>query len=56
MQVIHFGVALLAGTAAAQEIYIIANGTSARPQCTHSIASPSYYFQPFSFTLNETVR
>lgn len=50
-----FLVALALG-AGAQELYITANGTSARPQCTAKVNSPSYFFQSFSYTLNETVR
>lgn len=48
--------AALALGAGAQELYITANGTSARPHCTAKVNSPSYFFQPFSYTLNETVR
>ena len=45
-----------AAAAQAQELYMTRNGTSARPQCTDPASSPSYHFQPFSYTLNETVR
>jgi hypothetical protein len=47
----------IAAVAQAQEVYITTTGYTARPQCTlPPAASPKYYFQPFSFTLNETVR
>lgn len=49
-------VAALAVAAEAQEVYITKTGTSARPQCTGTLASPSFHFQPFSYTLKETVR
>ncbi|CAG7924807.1 unnamed protein product [Penicillium olsonii] len=43
--------------AEAQELYLTTTGYSARPQCTESSAlTPHYRFQPFSYTLNETVR
>lgn len=42
--------------AGAQEIFLTTTGNSARPQYTQAAATPSYYFQPFSYTLNETVR
>ncbi|KAJ5118228.1 Alpha/Beta hydrolase protein [Penicillium atrosanguineum] len=42
--------------AGAQEAFLTTTGNSARPQCTKAAASPSYYFQPFSYTLNATVR
>lgn len=50
------GIAGLAVAAEAQEIFHTTKGPSARSQCAHATNSPSYYFQPFSFTLNETVR
>ncbi|OKP05890.1 Beta-glucosidase 34 [Penicillium subrubescens] len=40
----------------AQEIYLTTTGYTTRPQCTKSTASPSYHFQPFSYSLKETVR
>ncbi|KAJ5771421.1 uncharacterized protein N7511_003472, partial [Penicillium nucicola] len=41
----------------AQELYQTTTGPVARPQCTkHSDPTPKYHFQPFSYTLNETVR
>ncbi|KAI0515464.1 glycoside hydrolase [Xylaria bambusicola] len=36
----------------AQQVFITTTGHT----CTPSAVSPSYYFQPFSFTLNDTVR
>jgi len=50
------GIAGLVAAVEAQEIFHTTKGHSARSQCTQATASPSYYFQPFSFTLNETVR
>ncbi|KAI0412171.1 glycoside hydrolase [Xylaria grammica] len=49
-------ISLVAAIARAQQLFITTTGHSERPQCTESPASPSYYFQPFSFTLNDTVR
>ncbi|OJJ31947.1 hypothetical protein ASPWEDRAFT_161048 [Aspergillus wentii DTO 134E9] len=43
----------LAASTAAQEIYITTTGYTT--QCSQT-ASPSYRFQPFSYTLNDTVR
>lgn len=42
--------------AEAQETYITTTGYTARPQCTSLVAPPSYYFQPFAYTLQDTVR
>ncbi|KAI1736968.1 glycoside hydrolase [Xylaria scruposa] len=42
--------------AQAQQTFITTTGYTDRPQCTLSATLPSYRFQPFSFTLNETVR
>jgi hypothetical protein len=39
----------------AQELYLTTTGYAARPQCTKQ-STPKYHFQPFSYTLNETVR
>ncbi|KAJ6091194.1 hypothetical protein N7467_003163 [Penicillium canescens] len=39
----------------AQELYLTTTGYAARPQCTKQ-STPNYHFQPFSYTLNETVR
>ncbi|KAJ5301270.1 hypothetical protein PENANT_c023G02248 [Penicillium antarcticum] len=39
----------------AQELYLTTTGYAARPQCTKQ-SNPKYHFQPFSYTLNETVR
>lgn len=57
---------LLAGLAAvaqAQQIYLTTTGYTARPECTAAAAAapaskptPSYRFEEFSFTQNETVR
>ncbi|KAL5356326.1 glycoside hydrolase superfamily [Aspergillus floccosus] len=47
---------LLAACAQAQQLYITTTGYDERPQCTQLAASPEYYFQPFSYTMNETVR
>ncbi|KAJ5110539.1 CAZyme family GH1 [Penicillium argentinense] len=49
-------IAALLAAAEGQEVFITTKGPAARPQCTHAATSPSYYFQPFSYTLNETVR
>ncbi|KAJ5548270.1 CAZyme family GH1 [Penicillium frequentans] len=49
-------IAALAVAVEAQEVYITKTGTSARPQCTGTLASPSFHFQPFSYTLKETIR
>ncbi|KAJ5103606.1 CAZyme family GH1, partial [Penicillium argentinense] len=46
----------LAAAVQAQEIFVTTTGYTARPQCKHETASPSYHFQPFSYTLSETVR
>nr|ATQ35962.1 beta-glucosidase [Talaromyces piceae] len=48
--------AAIAAAVQAQEVYITTTGYETRPQCTQPPATPSYRFQPFSFTLNETVR
>ncbi|KAL4971533.1 glycoside hydrolase superfamily [Aspergillus desertorum] len=49
---------LLAGAAAvrAQELYITTTGYAARPECTAAPATPNYWFEPFHYTQNETVR
>ncbi|KAL4874325.1 glycoside hydrolase superfamily [Aspergillus karnatakaensis] len=49
---------LLAGAAgaSAQELYVTTTGYTARPQCTAPPAAPSYRFEEFSFTQNDTVR
>jgi hypothetical protein len=39
----------------AQELYLTTTGYAAGPQCTKQ-STPKYHFQPFSYTLNETVR
>ncbi|KAJ5885487.1 CAZyme family GH1 [Penicillium taxi] len=46
--------ASLAAFVTAQEVYITTTGPSTR-QCTQA-TSPTYFFQPFSYTLNDTVR
>ncbi|KAI0968517.1 glycoside hydrolase [Xylaria arbuscula] len=46
---------LLATIVQAQQLFITTTGYTER-QCKPSTTSPSYYFQPFSYTLNETVR
>ncbi|KAH8689973.1 beta-glucosidase [Talaromyces proteolyticus] len=48
--------AVIAAGVQAQEVYFTTTGYTARPQCTQPPATPSYRFQPFSYTLNETVR
>jgi len=50
-----YGSALVALTEA-QQLYLTTTGYTERPQCTQAAASPEYYFRPFSYTLNETVR
>lgn len=47
-----------ASLAVAQQVYVDAEGPTARPQCTASTqkSEPKYTFTPFSFTLSETVR
>lgn len=47
------GLAIAVG---AQRVYITTSGTEPRPQCTQQSPSPTFSFQPFSYTLNETVR
>ncbi|POS77872.1 beta-glucosidase A [Diaporthe helianthi] len=53
----------VAGSTLAQQVYVPANGTVPRPQCSSSsdsalyaTASPTYAFSTFSFTQTETVR
>ncbi|KAJ5513758.1 CAZyme family GH1 [Penicillium fimorum] len=48
--------AALAVAIQAQEVYLTTTGYSARPQCTQSNVAPNYHFNPFSYTLDETVR
>jgi beta-glucosidase/6-phospho-beta-glucosidase/beta-galactosidase len=52
-----------AGSTLAQQVYVPANGTVPRPQCTngsssalYATASPTHAFSTFSFTQTETVR
>ncbi|KAI0189867.1 glycoside hydrolase [Astrocystis sublimbata] len=47
---------LVATVVRAQQLFVTTTGYTERPQCTPSTTSPSYYSQPFSFTLNDTVR
>ncbi|CAI7655101.1 hypothetical protein PCG10_000514 [Penicillium crustosum] len=56
MRVPFISIAALAVATQAQEVYVTTTGYSARPQCTQSNVTPKYHFQPFSYTLNETVR
>lgn len=59
LNVMRFTLGYILGLAAvvqAQEIFVTTTGYKARPQCKHATASPSYLFQPFSYTLSETVR
>lgn len=53
-----FGQLFWASLAVAQQVYVDAEGPTARPQCTASTqkSEPKYTFTPFSFTLSETVR
>ncbi|KAL3472035.1 glycoside hydrolase superfamily [Aspergillus californicus] len=46
----------LATAVKAQELYLTTTGYTDRPQCTNPPSTPSYYFEGFSFTQNETVR
>ncbi|KAL5042153.1 hypothetical protein BDW71DRAFT_217138 [Aspergillus fruticulosus] len=46
----------LAAAVRAQELYITTTGYAARPGCTAAAATPSYRFEPFHYTQNETVR
>jgi hypothetical protein len=46
----------LAISVQAQEIYLTTTGYTTRPQCTKSIASPSYHFKSFSYSREETIR
>jgi hypothetical protein len=48
--------AAFAAAIEAQELYLTTTGNAARSQCTQSSTAPNYHFQPFSYTLNETVR
>ncbi|KAJ5550298.1 CAZyme family GH1 [Penicillium sp. DV-2018c] len=50
------GLAAFAAATQAQEIYITTTVDSEQSQCTHLTSKPSYYFQPFNYTLKETVR
>lgn len=50
-----YGIALVA-LAEAQQLYLTTTSYTERPHCTQPAASPEYYFRPFSYTLNETVR
>jgi hypothetical protein len=56
MQTIFSWAVILLGAAEAQQLYITTTGYPDRPQCTKPATSPEYYFHPFSYTLNETVR
>ena len=56
MRVPFISLVALAVATQAQEVYVTTTGYSARPQCTQSNVTPKYHFQPFSYTLNETVR
>lgn len=50
-------IAALASSAAAQQVYISANGSSPRPYCSvNHVAAPTYSFGQFSFTQTETYR
>ncbi|KAL4913610.1 glycoside hydrolase superfamily [Aspergillus aurantiobrunneus] len=40
----------------AQQLYLTTTGYTARPECTAPPSRPSYRFEQFSFTQNETVR
>ncbi|KAL5337517.1 glycoside hydrolase superfamily [Aspergillus crustosus] len=46
---------VVTGTSA-QELYLTITGYTARPQCTAPPATPSYHFEEFQSTQNETVR
>ncbi|KAL2824240.1 glycoside hydrolase superfamily [Aspergillus cavernicola] len=48
--------AVLAAGVQAQELYLTTIGYTARPHCTRPPSTPSYRFEPFSYTQNETVR
>lgn len=56
MRAPFISLAALAVVIQAQEVYLTTTGYFARPQCTQSNVTPDYHFQPFSYTLNETVR
>ena len=60
IQLRHFWVAItvLFSSSAAQQVYILANGSVTRTACAscNYPASPSYYHTPFSFTQTETYR
>jgi hypothetical protein len=56
MQTVFSWFVILLGAAEAQQLYITTTGFPDRPQCTQPASSPEYHFQPFSYTLNETVR
>ncbi|KAI0909422.1 glycoside hydrolase [Ustulina deusta] len=47
---------LVTAVARAQQLFVTTTGYTDRPQCTLPATSPSYHFQSFLFTLNETVR
>ncbi|KAI0471202.1 glycoside hydrolase [Xylaria cf. heliscus] len=56
MRVSVASISLVATITRAQQFLITTTGYTDRPQCTLSVTSPSYHFQPFSFTLNGTAR
>ncbi|KAH3147463.1 hypothetical protein LV164_005586 [Aspergillus fumigatus] len=56
MKTVFTWTVILLGVAEAQQLYITTTGYLDRPQCTEPTVSPEYYFHPFSYTLNETVR
>ncbi|KAL4790132.1 glycoside hydrolase superfamily [Aspergillus venezuelensis] len=48
--------AAIAAGVSAQELYITTTGYTARSQCTAASATPSYRFDAFEYSQNETVR
>ncbi|KAI0864273.1 glycoside hydrolase [Xylaria cubensis] len=56
MRVSVASIPLLVRVSRAQQLFITTTGYTDHPQCTLSATLPSYHFQPFSFTLNETAR
>lgn len=59
MNPLTFSIALLSAAtyAAGQEIYVTTTGYTARPQCSNTaVGTPHYQYQPFQFSLSETVR
>ncbi|KAI5803053.1 glycoside hydrolase [Geopyxis carbonaria] len=55
MQMQWISIALFAAAASAQQQYVLTTGYTER-SCPTPTAKPSYHFQPFKYTLTETIR